>query len=822
MTTTKVPEDMEKLARLPLTGVRVVEIPDGKTEMCGRFLADLGAEVILVEPPNDSATRLQEPLIGGVSLYFATHNANKRAVTLDLRDTDDQLRFEQLIDASDIFINTTRRGVLDDLGLGVAKLMARKPELVVISITDFGQIGPYSSFVATNAVHIAMGGVLCRSGMPGLTPLLPPANLACESAAVQAAWCALLAYWQRLNTGVGDHLDFSIHEATAQILDPALGITGSAAAGASARSSAVRDRPPPIPLYPTLPCADGYVRTCVLNPRQWDGMSAWMGTSHEFVDPSFRIISKRLAVFERVNAAIGNLCLNQPAADLVAEGQRRGVPIASLSSPAEVLKDKHFEARDAFIQFEIAPGIKGLVPSGFLEIDKTRAGISDSAPGIGEHNDLVFGSGGVVDLHKRQKPTQARVTKDVKQRRPLEGLRVIDLGIIVAGAELSRLFADQGADVIKVENRAFPDGQRQALHGDAQMTPAFATGHRNKRSMGINLKSPKGIEVFKELVAKSDVILSNFKPGTLDSLGLGYDILKKTNPKIIMADSSAFGSTGPHSRSLGYGPLVRMMTGLTSLWCYPDIKNSFCDCNTIYPDHVAARVLAVGTLAKIIDRYRSGRGGTISVSQAEIFLTTTSEYFLQESLQPGSFISHGNASPYYAPDGVFKCAGDDEWCVVSVHDERQWTNLVKAINRLDLLDDMRFSNAQGRVKWRSEIEEILEEWTRKRTPIEVMQVLQDAGVPAGKMMRLHEYDDDPHLQARGFFRTLNQPGIPDPITVENSPTRALHLPDPEMRPAPYQAEHTREIASQVLGLSETEIDALIDSGDLEVMIIKNQ
>lgn len=814
---TKFHQHDAQMQKLPLAGVRVVEISNGKTEMCGRFLADLGAEVILIEPPSGAASRLLEPLEEGVSLYFATHNANKLSVKLDLDDEGDRERFRQLIEVVDIFIDTTRPGALDEVGLGARTLLALKPELVVLSITEFGQTGPYRDFLGTNAVHIALGGVLCRSGMPGTIPLLPPANLAYESAAVQAAWCALVAYWQRLHTGIGDHLDFSVHEATAQVLDPALGVTGSAAAGASARSTAVRDRPPPIPLYPTLKCADGYVRVCILNPRQWDGMSAWLGASHEFSDPAFRIISNRLRVIDRVNQAIGDLFRNQRVAELVAEGQRRGVPIAPLATPATVLTDAHFTARSAFVPFEVAPGLVGSVPSGFLEVDSARAGIRKRAPNVGEHNEYVFGPGGVVHTSGQAAQASCGEKESASQRRPFAGLRVLDLGVIVAGAELGRMFADQGAEVIKIENRAFPDGLRQALHSDALMTPSFAAGHRGKWSMGINLKTSMGVDIFKQLVAKSDVILSNFKPGTLDSLGLGYTVLEKVNPRIVMADSSALGSTGPQSRSLGYGPLVRMMTGLTSLWCYPDKDNSFCDCNTIYPDHAAARVVAVGALAELIGAKRSAKGGTVSVSQAEIFLTSTSEYFLQESMHPGSFVSHGNASPYYSPEGVFQCAGDDEWCVVSVQDDLQWNRLAKAIGCPELSKDARFSTARGRVKHRKDVEAKLEEWTRMRTPVEVMQILQSAGVPAGKMLRLYEYDADPHLQARGFFRTLHQPGLQDPIVTENGPTKALRLPNPEMRPAPYQAEHTREVAARVLGLSDSEIDALIASGDLEVM-----
>src|SRR5690606_18561480 len=153
-----------------------------------------------------------------------------------------------------------------------------------------------------------MAGMLCRSGLPGREPLLPPGELAYEATAVQAAWCALIAYWQRLQTGVGEHLDFSVFEATAQVLDPGLGVTGSAQAGKSAmEQSRGRERPQGCPLSPIFRCADGCVRICVLNPRQWQGMSGWLGDDHEFTDPAYGNLAKRAAVIGKINALIAEL-----------------------------------------------------------------------------------------------------------------------------------------------------------------------------------------------------------------------------------------------------------------------------------------------------------------------------------------------------------------------------------------------------------------------------------------------------------------------------------------------------------------------------------
>jgi crotonobetainyl-CoA:carnitine CoA-transferase CaiB-like acyl-CoA transferase len=794
---------------LPLAGLRVVEFANGKTDMAGRMLADLGAEVILVEPPQGLAARCQAPLHQGVSLYFASHHANKRSLVLDLGSAEGRSQFDRLLASANLLIDGSAPGYLAGLGFTADELLSRYPRLTLLSVSDFGLTGPYRDFQASSAVHTAMAGVLCRSGKPGLAPLLPPGALALESAAVQLAWVSLLGHWQGLRRGAGDHLDFSIYETIAQVMDPALGVTGSAQAGKSALDSTPHGRPPAVPLYPILPCKDGHVRLCVLNPRQWEAMREWLGPDHEFHDPAYMAIGKRMMEAKRINALIAELFSRYDARDLVSEGQRRGVPMAEVATPSEVLQDEHFNARGVFVPLRIGEGVEGRVPAGYLEIDGRRAGIRQGAPELGADNrllgNLAANSAGA-----------AEASVVVRSRRPLEGLRVLDLGVIVAGAEGGRILADQGAEVIKIENRAFPDGGRQSQTG-SPMTPSIAQGHRNKLSMGINLRSDRGRELFKQLVAQSDVVLSNFKPGTLESLGLGYEVLKQVNPRIVMMDSSALGNTGPLSKSLGYGPLVRASTGLASLWRYPDIPDFYGDGVTIYPDHLAARVAAVGVMALLIRRERTGLGGTVSLSQAEIFINGNAEHFLRESLEPGSFVAHGNVCEFAAPDGIYPCAGEDEWCALSVRDDEDWRRLLAAIGRPELLDEADLANMAGRIARRAEVDALVSEWTLQHTPRQVTELLQAAGVPAGFMQRLSEYREDPQFKARDFIRSLEHEGLPEPLPSENRVVHAASMPEPELRPAPYQGEHTRAIAGRLLGLSAQEIDALIAAGDLEDM-----
>ena len=796
----------------PLAGVRVVEMTDGVGETAGRFLADLGADVILVEPPGGAGTRRHGPLHDGVGLRFATHHANKRGIVLDLALQIDRDRLLALLESADIWIEAGRPGEMRARGVDFDEVADRNPRLVTVSISDFGQHGPYRDYQATDLVHWALGGVLSRSGLPGLPPLPPPGSLALESAALQAAWCALLAYLNRLECGQGDHVDFSLHDAVVQVFDPGFGIGGSATGGIRA-TDMPRGRPDARQLYPIFPCADGYVRICLLAARQWRGMRAWLGEPAELADAKYEQLDARFAAADLIYPRIRELFRERSRAELVEQGQALGVPIAGVLSPGEVLEAEHFLERGALADIEIAPGVTGRMPTGFLEFDGARAGFRHRAPLLGEHTAEVLAELDAVARRPASDPASTTVAGATGPRHPLRGLRVLDLGVIVAGAELGRLLADHGADVVKVENRAFPDGGRQSRTGEP-ITASTAWGHRNKRSLGLNLRSPQGIELFKRLAADADVVLSNFKPGTLDALGLGYEALKKVNPSIIMADSSALGGWGPWSRHLGYGPLVRASTGLTSLWRYPDAEDGFSDAITIYPDHVVGRVGAAAVLAQLIRRRRTGEGGTISIAQAEIILSAMAELYLGESLRPGAFRLDDRTD---SPQGVFACAGDDEWCVVDCRGDEDWQALCAVIDRPDLAADPGLATAPGRLARRAAIEQAVADWTVGHEPRKAMELLQQSGVPAGAMLRVVDLLDDPQLAARGFFSELRQPTLAEPLPTEARPAISRHLADPPLNPAPFQSEHTRELARELLNLTEPEIDALVAAGALEEM-----
>jgi crotonobetainyl-CoA:carnitine CoA-transferase CaiB-like acyl-CoA transferase len=745
---------------LPLAGVRVVDMAEDKGETCGRFLADLGADVIRVEPPGGGRSRR-------LPLSFAVRNANKRGVTIDIEAEPERLL--ALLESADVWIETTRPGTLAPLGLGPDDVLARNPQLVITSITDFGQTGDYRHWQGNDLVHAAMSGILSRSGLAGRDPLRPPDGMAYETTAIQAAWATLLAYWNRLETGRGDHVDFAIFEAATQIMDPPYG--AASVSRASAFPSA-RGRPEP-GLYPIFPCADGHVRVVVLAPRQWRALRAWLGEPAAFQDERYDAIPARLEASAELHELYAALFAGMTKDEIAAEGQARGVPVAPVLDVSDVLVSAHFETRGAFVDAEVAPGVRARVPSGFLEIDGARVGFRHRAPEAGEHSDDPLGATG----GRPGRPS----FNGAAPRRPLAGLRVVDFGIIVIGNEIGRLLADQGADVIKIENRAFPDAARVGYGGT--MSHSFVAGSRNKRSFGVNLRTPEGVALLKRLVASADVVLENFKPGTLDRLGLGYESLREVNPSVVMLSTNALGSTGPWSRWLGYGPIVRCVTGVASLWRYPDDDVGFGEPTTIYPDHYGARLCAAAVLAALIRRRRTGGGAYIEAAQAEMIVNQFADVFLAASL---------GAEPGATPDvHLCRCAGDDEWCVVTADDDEQRLALRRVVGDLPL-----------------------DEWTRARSPREVMERLQAAGVPAGMMMRPEDHEHDPHLLSRGLDREVDQPGV-GPLRMEGGPFRSRAIPLVRITPAPQHGEHTREICATLLGLRESEIEELLAAGVLE-------
>jgi crotonobetainyl-CoA:carnitine CoA-transferase CaiB-like acyl-CoA transferase len=751
-----------------LAALRVLDLSSGEADSVTRILADLGADVLKVEAPDGSPARREKPTVSGVSIPFALHNANKRATLLDPDDDADRRRLIELAGDADIVVDSGAPGSLAAYGTSCAELADRFEHLVTLSVSDFGQAGARSSWQATDAVLYALSGALSRSGPAVGPPVLPPDGIASATAAVQATWAVLVAYYHRLRCGTGDYLDFSRFEAVVTTLDPTFGTQGQAAL-ARAGAQQWRGRPRNQDPYPIFACADGFVRICLLSARQWRGLRAWLGEPEQFQDPKFDKIVARYTAWPEIGALFAALCADQTMDDLVAAGQGHGVPIAAVLSASEVLTSEHFAAVGALTETELAPGVAATVPVGYLTVDGTHEGFRTPAPTAGQ--DAPQWS---VTDHR------AAVDHSPSTGLPFAGLRIIDLGVIVAGGELSRLFADLGAEVIKVESAQFPDGLRQTREGQP-ISDSFAWAHRNNYGFGLELRSPQGAEVFTELVTAADAVFANFKPGTLAALGFSHERLHEMNPRLVLAESSAFGDTGPWSARMGYGPLVRATTGLTRLW-------NFYDATTIFPDHVVARISGIGALAALIHRDRTGSGARIHVSQAEAVVNQLDTTYVAQAVAAAH---PGLVDLDTGLHAVYPCAGDDEWCVISLRDDTDRAAVAHLTGGLEL-----------------------SQWTAVRTPAEVSAQLQAAGVPAGQMNRAHDVYADAQQAQPPLFTDMVHPLIDHPLPTETGPARYRHIPPATLRPAPMPGEHTREICRTVLGFADDRVERLMADGVL--------
>ncbi|MCV7175553.1 CaiB/BaiF CoA transferase family protein [Mycolicibacterium sphagni] len=761
-----------------LASVRVLDLCEAAGDAVTRLLADLGADVIKIEPPGGSPARHARPTLDGVSVPFALHNANKRGTVLDPADDADRALFFELAAGADIVVDSGTPGQVAAFGTSCAALADLFPQLVTMSVTDFGSTGPRASWQATDAVLYAMCSALSRSGPPTGTPVLPPDGIASTTAAVQATWAILVAYFNRLRCGTGDYVDFSRFDAVVLTLDPPFGTQGQAA---TARNAAEqwRGRPRNQDSYPIFRCADGYVRLCVLAPRQWHGMRAWLGEPEQFQDPRFESIAARSRAFGELSQLMAALFADRTMAQLVAEGQAHGVPIAAVLSPSEALESEHLAAVGALVDTELAPGVPARVPAGYWVVDGTHAGYRTPAPGLDSDGDRHWYSTAFT-------PSGVRTVG----ARPLEGIRVLDLGVIVAGGELSRLFGDLGAEVIKVESSSYPDGLRQK-GPDQQISESFARAHRNNLGLGLELRSPAGAELFARLISASDALFANFKPGTLAALGFSHDRLRELNPGLVLAESSAFGDTGPWSKRMGYGPLVRATIGVTRLWTSPEpppptARHAFYDATTIFPDHVVGRISAIGALAGLIRRERDGVGARVHVSQAEAAINQLDILYVTLA---AAAAGAGQVEPDPATHLVLPCAGDDEWCVVSIRSDADRQTLATVVGQQELAA-----------------------WTRDRSPLQAAEALQAAGVPAGPMNRAIDVREDPQLGSRNVFSDMIHPLMPAPLPTEAGPAPYRHIPTAPQRPAPLPGADTRQVCRDVLDMTDSDIDQLIADG----------
>jgi crotonobetainyl-CoA:carnitine CoA-transferase CaiB-like acyl-CoA transferase len=399
---------------------------------------------------------------------------------------------------------------------------------------------------------------------------------------------------------------------------------------------------------------------------------------------------------------------------------------------------------------------------------------------------------------------------------PLVRVRVADLTAVWAGPYATRLLADMGAEVIKVESVGSPDLLRTLgmLPPDTpkayNRAAYFNHNNRNKLGCTIDLATPQGRELFLRLVRVSDVVIENFRADVLEKLGLGYEVLKTVRPDIILVSMPGHGKTGPEAGYIAYGTHVEQLAGLVSITGYEgDVPHKS---GISYGDPVSGTAAAGAVMAALLYRRRTGRGQFIDLSQRESLTTLIGEYVVGYSMTGRLPGPTGNSHPAWAPHGVYRCADQDQWVALAVRSDAEFTALCSVIGRPELATDPRFADGLSRHRNRAELDAPITAWTSERSPLAAAEALQAAGVPAGPVESFRQLvDEDPQLQARGFMEEVTHVDA-GTWRMERPVWRFSDAPAHIRINAPGFGEHNEAVFAALLGLGQPELDNLTADG----------
>ncbi|MBN1664509.1 MAG: CoA transferase [Deltaproteobacteria bacterium] len=388
---------------------------------------------------------------------------------------------------------------------------------------------------------------------------------------------------------------------------------------------------------------------------------------------------------------------------------------------------------------------------------------------------------------------------------PLSGIRVLDFGWVAAGPSATKILADMGAEVIKVESRKRPDTTRftpDNIERSPETDPAFHSLNRNKLGITIDMTKPEGCELLRKLAAKCDIVLENFFPGVMKKFGLDYETLRQVKPDIIYVSMPGLGTWGPQAETPAYAPGLAALSGLESMVGYKGERAL--GLQQPYSDYNAGTNSAFAALAALIHRKRTGEGQNIEVAQIEALVACIGEAVLDYQVTGKVPGLEGNRHGRMVPHNNYLCDGDDKWVSIAVKTDAEWNNLVEVMSDAPQLEDKKFATLEGRQAHEDELNELISGWTAGRTAEEITEMLQEAGVAAFPCMDIGDCFLDPHNQERGVFIPLEHPVSGDEF-IANLSWKMSESDGAVYRPAPMWGQHNHYVFGDILGLSAEEI-----------------
>ena len=798
-------------ANPPLHGVRVIEIAGEASAFAGRQLAELGAEVILVESSEGASARKRQPFLDGVpdierSLYHLHFNAGKRSVLLDLKSNSGVSDLRRLVHSADVLIESMTPGFMDALGIGFESLRIVNPQMLYVTITPFGQDGPFAEYRGNDLIGAASSGLMYLNGFPEDPPNLPGAEQANHMASLAAVSTLLVAVVGRERSDRHSHrIDISVQEAAS--------VSTLQTANANLYGWH-RTIPKRFGIAPTsqggrslFKCADGKWISFVVPhgaPKVWPNFVAWMeqegliaSSDERFADPSFRAKAPDV-----VSGLVEQLCGRYPRSEIFTEGQRRRMLAMPVNDARDLLEDEHLQVREFFTSVTVPQSGHDVIDvSAPYRFSETPALRGLSAPVHGADSAEIL-----AGLPAIASPARSEAVSKGHHYRPLAGIRVCDFTWMLAGPLTTRVLADYGADVIKIESESRIDtirlmGAQPSGTGSINTNGVYNDASANKRAIRLNLNTSRGIELAKELVAKSDIVTNNYTPDRMDRWGLGYEDLRKIKSDIIMLTLPVMGGSGPYRGYGSYGNGVIAYGGLSSNMGFED--RAPVGIAPLYSDFAAPYSAVSALMSALFYREKTGVGQFIELSQAEATINLMGTGIMEAASNGDLPPRIGNRSRDVAPHGAFPCLGDDRWIAITCESDDDWQRLTNVLAAQELMDDPRFATNFDRLKHEEALEDEIGSRTKEREVWELMHELQAETVMAAVVEDLEDMvTRDLHLQRH----LVPVQGDDDGLTflTHAQPARIDGKLAPIKR-SPRWGEHDTEVYRDILGLTESEI-----------------
>ncbi len=793
---------------LPLDGVRVLDLSDHRAALGSRMLADLGAEVTMVEPPGGSSIRHLAPFVDDAPspdgsyqhLYF---NVNKGSVVLDWRTEEGMQRLLQLVRSADILIESNQPGELP-----VADVRAANPRLIVVSATPYGQRGPKSGWRATDLTATAAGGLLQISGERDDPPVHGAAFPGHTMTGLTVASSAMTALHGRDRTPgqPGCQIDISMQEATSfqtvQTSNPNIWRWRGEAPYRPALSQVIR-------------CADDRWMACNISPNKLPEFIAMLdeaGVEHELDPDNWEVIHRGdRAAWQYLENPLQDL-----AKELAAVWPRQklldrlwacGAPAMPTLRFSEFAESEHYQTAGQFSDVE-TPAVGKSLSYSRSSLDPVQSPLPmRPAPRLGEHADSAFSA-------SANGTASAGVLSNSFPDMPLAGIRVLDLTWVAAGPLTTRLMANFGAEVIKVES----SGERmdplrvQPVRGEFNfdLPDLYNEANTGKKSLTLNLADERGKAVLRELVAECDVMVNNYSGGSLARMGFPWEELRQINPRLISVHLPGVGGDSPWRPLRTLGNLLKAAAGMNFQMGYPHQPPR--GMGVAYPDFTSPHVGVTAILSALRAREKTGEGREIELSQLSATVALLGAQWMQFDQVGEDLPRIGNRDPNMCPHGVFPSEGDDQWVAIALESDEQWPAFARTMGRDDWAQQSGLQTLAGRQACEDKLEAAVAEWTSGLSKWDAAERLQAVGIAANAVEDLRDMMDvDEHF--RDHYQQVEQPSHPGfGIWIDAAPWEFAHLERRVLERSPMLGEHNEEVLGGLLGKSQDEIAELVAAG----------